>query len=41
MDKNILWWIVFTLVIFCGLLILTLLQTLWEEFKKNKEGKDE
>ena len=37
MDKNILWWIVFVIVIFCGLIILTALQILWEEFKKRGE----
>ena len=41
MDKNILWWIVLIVVIACVLLILDMIQILWEEFKKNKEGKDE
>ncbi len=39
MDENILWWIVFIITIICMVSIPALLQMLWEEFKKNKDDK--
>ena len=35
------WWLVLLITIICGLAIPSLLQILWEEFKKNKEERDE
>ena len=39
MDKNVLWWIVFSLVIVSALILVSTLQMLWEELKKR--NKDE
>ena len=37
LSDNFIWWLVFIAVIVCGIAIPSLLQLLWEEYKKKDD----